>query len=163
MQPFILSRSPLVRLEHITVRSNYVTGPIPSEMGLLGNLSFWSLYDNNIQGTLPSQLGGLTNTKELLLSENKLEGTVPSELGLLSYLRILYLSHNTGLKGSIPEELYNLSNLVALDINETAVRYNLESMPTSLQAAVHSNMSFWRYRYVCGRRIPCDTVPDRGF
>ena len=59
---------------------NSLTGPIPSEFGLMDPL-FGSLLGSNIlTGKLPTELGALDWCSELDFSNNRLTGTIPPEL-----------------------------------------------------------------------------------
>ena len=42
--------------------------------------------------------------------------SIPTELGLLTSLSTLDFSHNGGLKGTIPDQLYNLTNMRQLAV-----------------------------------------------
>ena len=48
---------------------------------------FLYLFSNQLSGPIPSAIGLLANLTELLLDGNQLSGTIPSELGGLSQLR----------------------------------------------------------------------------
>jgi hypothetical protein len=75
------------------------------------------LGQNNIQGGVPSSLGLCRNLLGLDLSQNNLSGTIPKELFSLSNLSILLnLSHNN-LNGSFPEEVKILGKLGASDVS----------------------------------------------
>lgn len=70
-----------------------------------------------IVGSLPSQIGNLSNLEVLDLSYNgNLTGTLPTQLFLLTNLSKLYLQ-NCGFLGTIPEDLGNLTNLTYLVVN----------------------------------------------
>ncbi len=100
----------VVRLEFY---NNDLTGPIPSEMGNLGNLTELVLWFNNLSGAIPSELGNLRNLTELTLSANNLSGAIPPELVNLRNLTKLELSANN-ISGAIPPKLGNLANLTSL-------------------------------------------------
>ncbi|XP_047257993.1 probable leucine-rich repeat receptor-like protein kinase At1g35710, partial [Capsicum annuum] len=80
---------------------NNLSGPIPSELGNLKNLTALSLSYNQLSGSIPITLGDLTELKILSLFSNQLSGPIPSELGNLKHLTGLSLSNNQ-LSGSIP-------------------------------------------------------------
>lgn len=73
---------------------NSLTGPIPSDVGLLTNLSkfgasFRSLFGRNLVLTPSSNLI-LYTTVTLRLYDNALTGSVPSEIGHMTSLSELY-------------------------------------------------------------------------
>jgi hypothetical protein len=72
----------------------YLTGKIPTEIGLMTRLTAAWLHSNLLKGTIPSEIGRLTNMVFLSLDDNMLSGTIPSELGLLTNLGNLYLLGN---------------------------------------------------------------------
>ena len=105
-----------------------MSGPIPAELGDLGNLRWLYLRDNELSGEIPEELGNLTNLSRLYLNQNQLSGTIPVELGSLTNLQQLSLSQNA-LSGEIPAQLGGLTNLLYLYL------YNNQlsgSIPTEL-------------------------------
>ena len=101
----------------ISLHTNNLTGPIPSELGYLGNLERLRLSTNDLTGPIPSELGNLGNLERLRLSTNDLTGSIPSALGNLANLTELWLYENQ-LTGSIPSPLGNLANLTGLQLYE---------------------------------------------
>ena len=95
--------------EHCRDRDG-LTGPIPAEFGMLGNLEFLNLSANALSGRIPPELGSLANLIELRLGGNRLAGRIPPELGNLPHLARLDLSRNR-LTGPISSWLGNLPNL----------------------------------------------------
>ncbi|KAG7365801.1 RHS repeat-associated core domain containing protein [Nitzschia inconspicua] len=79
---------------------------IPTLVGL-------NLSNNGLSGTLPTEIGLLTNITSLSLSHNHLMGPVPSELGYLQQLQQLHLDRNR-FSGSLPVEI--TTNLPRLDV-----------------------------------------------
>ena len=97
----------------LSLGTNQLTGPIPSELGNLSNISSLRLDGNQLTGRIPPELGNLSNLITLYLSGNQLTDPIPSELGNLTNLTTAWL-HNNQLTGAIPPELGNLSNLTTL-------------------------------------------------
>jgi hypothetical protein len=55
-----------------------VTGPIPTEIGLMSDLALFDIADCGVTGPVPTQFGVLPNLSELYLYGNSLTGEVPA-------------------------------------------------------------------------------------
>lgn len=98
-----------------------LTGTLPSELGLAMRIYHSELHlsSNFISGILPSEIGLMTDLLALHLAKNELTGALPSELGLLAQsdnpggglLKVLDVSNNY-LIGDVPEELCFLAKLI---------------------------------------------------
>eukprot|EP01097_Dermamoeba_algensis_P006869 TRINITY_DN4285_c0_g1_i3.p1 TRINITY_DN4285_c0_g1~~TRINITY_DN4285_c0_g1_i3.p1 ORF type:complete len:300 (-),score=30.96 TRINITY_DN4285_c0_g1_i3:61-960(-) len=99
----------LTFLTLIELRNCFLSGTIPTEIGLLRNQV--AISAARLTGTLPTELGNLLS---LDFSYNQLTGTIPSELGRLS--SNLLISNNL-LTGTIPSELGRLSDQLDLTAN----------------------------------------------
>ncbi|KAL2329999.1 hypothetical protein Fmac_017580 [Flemingia macrophylla] len=69
-------------------------------------------------------LSAFKNLERLLVWKSGLEGTIPPEIGNLSKLTHLDLSHNS-LYGEIPSELMFLKNLTVLDLSDNIINGTL--------------------------------------
>lgn len=94
----------------ISMPKNNITGSIPSQLGILTDLTDLNLSNNKISGGIPTDLGQLTDLVDLQLNDNTIADSIPSELGLLIKLQTLDLSTNE-LIGSLPSEIWNLTDL----------------------------------------------------
>ena len=110
----------LGNLEYLRLWGNALTGPIPRELGDLRNLKSLELWWNELTGSIPTALGNLRNLEHLYLGQNALTGPIPAALGNLRNLKILYLSWNE-LTGPIPAALGNLRNLRSLRLRRNAL------------------------------------------
>jgi Leucine-rich repeat (LRR) protein len=111
----------------INLSSNWLSGSIPSELGLLSPLRQLDLTNNNIVGEIPTFLRQLTNLVHMSLAQNQISGKIPTDLGLLTDLETLFLNSNL-LSGRIPEELASLTQLTILYIGTNKINVD-STMP----------------------------------
>ena len=110
-----------VRVTHLLLGENRLSGSIPSSLGDLSELNYLDLGSNQLSGSIPASLGDLSNLLSLGLSGNNLTGQIPPSLGNLSKLRGLSLNFNN-LTGRIPGSLGDLSNLTWMWIGHNPYR-----------------------------------------
>ena len=91
----------------------------------------------------------------LYLADNRLRGEIPPELGNLSNLLVLDLSGNQ-LSGEIPPELDNLSNLVVFILKGNQLT---GCIPASLQGRLHMPEFTLGSTQFCGDTTPGATAP----
>ncbi|OIV98598.1 hypothetical protein TanjilG_23037 [Lupinus angustifolius] len=135
----------LLKLSYLYISQNSLSGPIPSEIGMMSSMNVFDFSSNFLSGRIPPTLGNLSNLRELYLYNNTLSGPIPSEIGLISSMQDLDFSDNF-LFGRIPATLGNLSNLQNLYIynstlsssipDEVGKLYSLTGMHLS-----HNNLS----------------------
>lgn len=101
------------RVSEIILFGNNLTGTLPSEIGLLTELTSLYLNNNLISGNIPTEIGNLLNLNTLSIPNNQLAGSIPISIGSLNSLTTLYLNTNQ-LSGYIPQEFGNLGNLQTL-------------------------------------------------
>ncbi|GER40613.1 leucine-rich repeat protein kinase family protein [Striga asiatica] len=99
-----------------------LSGPLVPELGNLTNLQYLEVYMNKINGTIPSELGQLTQLVSLDLYDNELTGDFPQELAnLKNTLKFLRLNDNTGLSGTLPDDLACSPKLAVKNVTGTGV------------------------------------------
>ncbi|PHT82913.1 hypothetical protein T459_11356, partial [Capsicum annuum] len=121
------------QLQILSLSKNEFDGPIHSEIGKL-NLSI-----NQLSVLIPNSLGYLTHLKLLNLAENNLttlsltlnplNGMLSASTGNLSTSLRNFYANVCKIKGRIPNELWNLSRLLDLDLSRN---YLVGSIPTSI-------------------------------
>nr|POE45298.1 putative leucine-rich repeat receptor-like protein kinase [Quercus suber] len=111
-------------LIHLILRSNELTGRIPSSLGLVQTLEVIRLDRNSITGPMPSNLSSLVNVGELYLSNNNLSGPIPNLTGMksLNYLEM----ENTQLQGEVPVSLFSLPNLQTVLLKNNQLNGSLD-------------------------------------
>nr|CAA05265.1 Hcr9-4A [Solanum habrochaites] len=134
---FLYSNRSWTELEILDFSSNYLTGPIPSNVSGLRNLQLLHLSSNHLNGTIPSWIFSLPSlvvldlsnntfsgkiqefkSKTLItvtLKQNKLKGPIPNSLLNQQSLSFLLLSHNN-ISGHISSSICNLKTLISLDL-----------------------------------------------
>ncbi|KAH0780492.1 hypothetical protein KY290_000090 [Solanum tuberosum] len=135
------------QLKWLDFTSNFLTGPIPSNVSGLQNLQSLYLSSNHLNGTIPSWIfslpslvrlqGPLPNSllnqpllTYLLLSHNNISGQIASTICNLKELSVLNLRNNN-LEGTIPQCLG--------DMNEYL--WNLDLSNNSLSGTININFS----------------------
>jgi hypothetical protein len=101
------------RVVLLTLNSNNLAGPLPSEILQLSALTKLNLASNKLTGPIPVEIGQLVALTGLVLYSNQLSGAIPAGLGQLEALRGLDLDNNK-LSGAIPAELAQLPALNSL-------------------------------------------------
>ncbi|CAB9529449.1 LRR receptor-like serine threonine-protein kinase [Seminavis robusta] len=114
----------LSQLKELILFRNGLTGTLPTELGLMTNLTDVSVLANAVTGTIPTELGRLTLLTSLHLASNSLEGTLPSELWLLTSLESLVAGHypvgnavGNYLTGQLPSEIGTMTSLRQLSFS----------------------------------------------
>jgi Leucine-rich repeat (LRR) protein len=132
----------LSQLSQISLDSNELTGSIPSEICLLNKLKIFFAPSNGFTGTLPNELNSLSLLNLISLYSNRLTGSIPSQLGLLSQLNFLALYSNQ-FTGTVPSELGSLirMNFLYLDSNQLngTIPSALSSLSLLRELFLHSN------------------------
>jgi hypothetical protein len=96
-----------------------LTGPIPTEIGLLTNLIFIDLDFNQITGILTPELLSLSSLTQLDLNNNNMTGSVEG-LGVFPDLEFLQI-HDNEFTGTIPASLGQSTKLAAFTLHKTNV------------------------------------------
>ncbi|XP_031248074.1 probable inactive receptor kinase At5g58300 [Pistacia vera] len=152
-----------------------LVGPIPNNtLGKLDALRILSLRSNVLTGSLPSDIVSLPSLHYLFLQHNNFSGDIPASLS--PQLTVLDLSFNS-LTGNIPQSIKNLTQLTGLNLqnnnlsgpiptlNDTKLRHlNLSynhlngSIPLSLKK--FPNSSFIGNSFLCGPPLQaCSIIP----
>ncbi|XVF23058.1 hypothetical protein REPUB_Repub13aG0005200 [Reevesia pubescens] len=137
----------LSKLEIFALSSNDFSGQIPSSIGQCSNLQILSLSINRFTGPIPRSIGNLTMMKKVYLglnnlkeqtthewrflsslancmnlrildiSQNPLNDILPNYIGNLSTSLLKFWANGCGLKGNIPLEIGNISNMIFLNLS----------------------------------------------
>uniref|UniRef100_A0A1D1ZKP3 Putative inactive receptor kinase At5g58300 n=1 Tax=Anthurium amnicola TaxID=1678845 RepID=A0A1D1ZKP3_9ARAE len=137
-------------LQTLSLRSNRLTGRIPSDVLSLPSLHYLYLQHNNFYGGIPTTFPSGLNILDL--SFNSFTGEIPLAIRNLTHLTGLSLQNNS-LSGTIPD--LQLPGLKHLDLS-----YNnlTGSVPFSLQR--FPNTTFVGNSFLCGPPLDrCNAVP----
>ncbi|GFZ01297.1 leucine-rich repeat protein kinase family protein [Actinidia rufa] len=123
----------LSALQILSLRSNGITDPFPSDLYNLSSLSFLYLQFNKFSGPLPYNFSAWKNLTIVNLSNNGFHGRIPDSISNLTYLAALNLANNS-ISGTIPDmHLPNLQQINLSNNNLTGiVPKSLEKFPNSV-------------------------------
>ena len=111
----------LTQLTNLDLGITSLEGTIPTELGNLSALTFLQLHSTGITGTIPTELGLLTALSTLALYDSNIEGFIPEELGSFAAVGYFFLQ-NTNLSGTVPIE-FCTSHYVFVDCSDsTSIR-----------------------------------------
>ncbi|CAN4086586.1 unnamed protein product [Withania somnifera] len=140
--------SNLTKLRTISLRFNWLSGSIPSDISQLVELRNLYLQDNHFTGSVPSSFLGLHLMVRLDLSNNNFSGEIPSGFNNMTRLRTLLLQNNQ-FSGFVPE--LKLSKLEQFNVSGNSLNgsipKSLEGMPVDAFAG----------NSLCGK--PLDVCP----
>ncbi|KAG5225591.1 leucine-rich repeat transmembrane protein [Salix suchowensis] len=136
----------LSQLRVLSLRSNRLSGEIPSDFSNFTLLRSLYLQNNVFTGDFPPSLTRLTRVSRLDLSSNNFTGPIPFSVNNLNHLTGLFLQNNR-FAGSLPS--LNPSNLTAFNVSNN----NLNgSIPPAL--AKFPASSFSGNLQLCGSPLP---------
>ena len=124
------------RVTRLVLKTNHLTGPLPTALGDLAHLRELSLWGNHVSGEIPAALGNLAQLRTLALSHNRLQGPIPVELGALGALEVLFLNDNQ-LRGVLP------AGLAARNLRTLYLANNsglTGCLPEALRAVTHHDL-----------------------
>lgn len=145
--PNTLGKLDMLRV--LSLRSNLLSGELPSDITSLPSLHYLYLQHNNFSGKIPASLSPKLNVLDL--SSNLFSGEIPQTIQNLTQLTGLNLQNNT-LSGPIPD-------LSATGLKHLNLSYNNlnGSIPLSLQR--FPNSSFLGNLQLCGAPLKsCSTI-----
>jgi len=99
---------------------DYLFGTIPTEIGLLTELTGFHVYSNYLTGTIPTELGKCSKMLDAEFYENWFTGSIPTEIGSLTDLTYFSVEDNA-LTGPIPTEFGLLTSMEELDLSDTSL------------------------------------------
>ncbi|KAK4355110.1 hypothetical protein RND71_024081 [Anisodus tanguticus] len=104
-------------LEMMLLAGNYLTGKLPTQLGLCRNLRKIDLSFNNLTGSIPLEIWTLPNLSELVMWANNLTGEIPEGICVNGgNLQTLILNNNF-LTGPLPQSIANCTNLIWVSLS----------------------------------------------
>ncbi|CAK9153203.1 unnamed protein product [Ilex paraguariensis] len=125
----------LSQLRILSLRSNRLTGAVPSDFSNLTLLRSLYLQNNQFSGKFPPSLTELTRLTRLDLSTNNLTGPIPVSINNLIHLTGLFLENN-GFSGNLPS--LNSDELVNFNVSNNHLN---GSIPTTLSKFAPSSFT----------------------
>ncbi|KAF2317951.1 hypothetical protein GH714_041275 [Hevea brasiliensis] len=136
----------LTQLRVLSLRSNRLSGEIPSDFSNLTLLRSLYLQNNEFTGDFPQSLPRLTRLARLDLSSNNFTGSIPFEVNSLTHLTRLYLQKNQ-FSGTLPS--INPSNLTDFNVSSNNLNGSIPSVLSRFPAS-----SFAGNLNLCGDPLP---------
>lgn len=121
----------LIRLEHLDLSYNQLSGNISVEISKLTSLRYLNFAENNLTGSIPESIFELINLNDLVLRKNKLSGGLSKSINKLKFLQHLRIGDNL-LSGEIPVELADCLNLQTLSIQNNFFEKTIPSSVANL-------------------------------
>ncbi|KAJ8618128.1 hypothetical protein MRB53_014314 [Persea americana] len=174
-----------MKLIHLILDGNELTGSIPTTLGLVKTLLVLRLDRNHLSGEVPSNLNSLTDIFELNLANNQLTGPIPNLTSDMTSLNHVDLSNNSfdkseapiwfstiksltilvmefgTLHGQVPQELFRLPDLreVRLKNNSFDSAPNIvDSINEQLQLVDLENNNITKIEITVGSRDTSSTL-----
>jgi hypothetical protein len=133
----------LTRLTYIGLFLNTrVRGRLPTQFGRLVSLRLLGFGEMALEGPIPSQWAAIRTLEVLDINSNRLSGTLPAAAlaGWRSMLR-LSLHNNSGLGGTLSDELFAMTDLTTLRLDGCAFSGSLPSAVRFLSALRYLDIS----------------------
>eukprot|EP01040_Poterioochromonas_malhamensis_P017118 gene17118-19602_t len=132
------------KLAYLTLLDNSLSGSIPSCIGDVSSLLLLYIARVPLQGTIPTSIGRIKGLGTLMIDSTYIDGSLPSILNQVNFYDLLLFSNlltgtipahmfynmtnmafisfaNNFLVGYIPEDIFDSSNLYALDLSDNYI------------------------------------------
>lgn len=144
-------------LVEVLLLNNLLTGCLPYEIGLLGNVKLFDAGGNLLTGPLPLSFGCLKKVEQLNLARNMLYGQVPEVVCKLENLANLSLSYNYFTRvGPFCKELITRG---VLDVRKNCI-FGLPDQRSMKECVAFSLLPKTCLRSASYNIIPCE-IPKR--
>ncbi|XVF18715.1 hypothetical protein REPUB_Repub11eG0046700 [Reevesia pubescens] len=122
-------------LKILALGDNSFSGLIPNALGNLRHLEWFQINNNHLTTELTthewsflSSLANYKNLRTLDVSQNPLNVILPNSIGNLSTSLLQFSATGCGLKGNIPLEIGNLSNMMLLELGNNELSGSIPTM-----------------------------------
>ncbi|GAU35559.1 hypothetical protein TSUD_384070 [Trifolium subterraneum] len=119
-------------LEFLDLSQNQLTGKLSNFLGKFKSLFYLDLSSNSvnshsgISGPIPTSIGNLSNLSSLNLEGNMMNGTIPESIGQLTNLYSLNLLENYWEGTMTNIHFHNLTNLISFSVSSKKVALTLK-------------------------------------
>lgn len=138
--PIRLFNENWTQLESLNLQSNFLTGPIPSDVSGFQSLQILSMSSNSLNGTIPSWISSLPSLKYLALRNNSFSG----QLDEFKSKELFWIDLGKNyLQSPIPNSLLNQEYLMFLSLSSNNFSDDLNfSMLSNLSGLGMLNFSY---------------------
>ncbi|KAL3643224.1 hypothetical protein CASFOL_014039 [Castilleja foliolosa] len=114
-------------LEKLMLANNYLSGLVPSELGLCKSLRSIDLSFNSLHDSIPHEIWNLPQLSDVVMWANNLTGDIPEGICVNGgNLQTLILNNNF-LTGTIPKSIVNCTNLIWLTLSSNRISGEIPS------------------------------------
>jgi len=105
--------------------NNVITGPIPTEVGLLTKLTKFWVANNQIgfngATAIPTEVGLMTEMESFWVSDNHITGPIPTEVGMMTKMNEGFWVTRNAITGPIPTEVGLMTETMSFSVEGNAI------------------------------------------
>ncbi|XP_073303605.1 receptor-like protein kinase BRI1-like 3 [Primulina huaijiensis] len=114
-------------LEKLLLADNFLSGSVPSDLGLCKNLRTIDLSFNNLDDSIPQEIWKLPKLSDVIMWANSLTGSIPEGICLNGgNLQTLILNNNF-ITGTLPNSIVNCTNLIWVSLSSNRLSGQIPS------------------------------------
>ncbi|XP_051128687.1 receptor-like protein kinase BRI1-like 3 [Andrographis paniculata] len=109
------------KLEKLLLANNYLSGSVPSELGLCRNLRTIDLSFNDLIGSIPPEIWNLPELSDVVMWANRLTGDIPEGICINGGNLQMLILNNNQITGTLPKSIVNCTNLIWVSLSSNRI------------------------------------------